>query len=70
MDSRKQATDTAKQTKLAAKSSKATADQLQIMTEQAKETGRQGQTLMVFTVVTIIFVRLPPLTRHPEAQLD
>ena len=59
MDARKQATDTAKQTKLAAKNSKVTADQLQIMTKQADETGRQGQTLMVFTVVTILFVRQP-----------
>jgi hypothetical protein len=58
MDARKQAADTAKQTKLAADNSKVTAGQLRIMTKQANETGRQGQTLMVFTVVTIIFVRL------------
>ncbi len=60
IDARKQAADTAKQTRLAAKNSKVTAEQLQIMTKQADETGRQGQTLMVFTVVTILFVRQLP----------
>lgn len=33
-----------------------TAQQLQMMANQATETGRQTKTLMVFTVVTIIFV--------------
>jgi hypothetical protein len=38
------------------------ADQLQVMNKQASETGRQGKTLMVFTVITIIFVRASPGT--------
>jgi uncharacterized membrane protein (DUF106 family) len=55
-DSRTQAEQTTEQTRLANRNSKATADQLKMMTKQAEETGRQGKTLMVFTVVTITFV--------------
>ncbi|KAK4097670.1 hypothetical protein N658DRAFT_267125 [Parathielavia hyrcaniae] len=55
-DTRKQAEDTALQTKLAGEHSGVIADQLKTMKEQALETGRQGKALMVFTVVTVIFL--------------
>jgi hypothetical protein len=62
-DTRKQAQDTNRQTALAAEQSRVMADQLMTMKDQALETGRQGRTLLVFTVVTIIFVRaaFPPV---------
>ena len=40
-----------------------TAENTELQIQQAQETTRQGKTLMVFTVVTIIFVRatnIPP----------
>ncbi|KAK4122891.1 hypothetical protein N657DRAFT_483660 [Parathielavia appendiculata] len=70
MDTRKQAEATKQQTRLATEHSKVMAQQTQVaaehsevmaqqletMKDQALETGRQGQTLLVFTVVTIIFL--------------
>ncbi|RYO80935.1 hypothetical protein DL766_007498 [Monosporascus sp. MC13-8B] len=53
---RRQAEETTQQTRLAADNSEVTANQLKIMTKQAEETGRQSQTLTVFTVVTITFL--------------
>ncbi|KAK3309261.1 uncharacterized protein B0T15DRAFT_526709 [Chaetomium strumarium] len=55
-NSRTQAEQTTTQTRLAAENSRVTANQLKMMTKQAEETGRQGKTLMVFTVVTITFL--------------
>lgn len=69
----KQAQSTVEQSRLANRSSKMTVqqlgfmkeqaekttDQLKAMREQAVQTEKQSQTLMVFTVVTVIFVRFP-----------
>jgi hypothetical protein len=60
MSARKQAEETTEQTRLAADHSQVMAHQLQIMIKQAEETRRQSQALMVFTVVTITFVRIRP----------
>ncbi|KAH6621147.1 hypothetical protein B0J18DRAFT_431690 [Chaetomium sp. MPI-SDFR-AT-0129] len=56
IDARKQAEATAEQTQLVADNSSLTAQQLKMMANQATESGRQTKTLMVFTVVTIIFL--------------
>jgi hypothetical protein len=51
-----QAENTSKQMEYAAEQSGNTATQAERATEQAESTAQQGKTLMVFTVVTIVFV--------------
>lgn len=42
-----------------------TAENTELQIKQAQETTRQGKTLMVFTVVTIIFVRATSIQQTP-----
>jgi hypothetical protein len=56
LSARKQAENTSRQADHAARQADSTAEQARIAAEQAAETTRQGKTILVFTVVTIIFV--------------
>jgi len=53
---RKQAEYTSDQAKSAAAYAKDQAEQARLARQQSEETARQGRTVMLFTVVTIIFV--------------
>lgn len=63
---RHQAMETTSQLQAANDQLIATNEQLDLMRKQAEETDKQSKTLMVFTVVTIVFVRPPP----PQASLE
>lgn len=60
---RNQAMETTQQLQAANRQLIATNEQLDLMRKQAEETDKQSKTLMVFTVVTIVFVRPRPLSR-------
>lgn len=66
-----QARRTAQQTRVSNEHLANAEEQLVAMKKQADETDKQSKTVMVFTVVTIIFVRLtnqscsPPLYQGP-----
>jgi len=58
LSARKQAENTSRQAELAAGHAERGAEQAELAHKQAEETARQGKTVLVFTVITIIFVRL------------
>ena len=53
-----QATETANLTKEMKKQAEETAKQTEAATKQTQETAKQGQIIMIFTIVTVIFVRI------------
>lgn len=55
----RQAESTSRQAEYAARQADSAAEQAKVGAEQAAETARQGKTILVFTVVTIIFVCRP-----------
>jgi hypothetical protein len=57
LSARKQAESTSRQAEIAANHAEQGARQAELATVQATETVRQGRTVLLFTVVTIIFVR-------------
>jgi hypothetical protein len=62
----KQATQTAEQTRISNKHLAKAKEQLVAMKKQADGTEKQSKTVMVFTVVTIIFVRFPLFVLSPQ----
>jgi hypothetical protein len=61
LSARRQAENTSRQAEIAAQHAEQGARQAELATLQATETARQGKTVLLFTVVTIIFVSLQPV---------
>jgi len=64
LSARKQAAIAAENSILQREQAKIAADNSILQREQAEETARQGNTLLVFTVVTIVFVSLDNQAQH------